>query len=89
MLPTGNQKLCIKIYCSLGICMIFKPAESHIDVSFKYLKWLLKILSEELVRRIYVLLLVVKSRGFSPLNLFHMTQCCLQYYMSYTKVTTD
>lgn len=45
MLPTGKQKLCIKIYCSVGICMIFKPTESHIDVSFKYLKWLLKILS--------------------------------------------
>lgn len=45
MLPTEKQKLCIKIYCSVGICMIFKPTESQMDVSFKYLKWLLKILN--------------------------------------------
>lgn len=45
MLPTEKQKLCIKIYCSAGICMIFKPTVSQMDVSFKYLKWLLKILN--------------------------------------------
>lgn len=44
MLPSEKQELCIKIYCGVGICMVFKPAESQIDVSFKYLKWLLKIL---------------------------------------------
>lgn len=45
MLLTKNQKFCIKIYRSVGICRIFKPTESQIDVSFKYLKWLLKILN--------------------------------------------
>lgn len=45
MLPTENQKLCIQIYRSVRICMIFKPTESQRDVSFKHLKWLLKILS--------------------------------------------
>lgn len=45
MLPTENQKLCIQIYRSVGIFMIFKPTESQIDVSYNYLKWLLKILS--------------------------------------------
>lgn len=43
MLPT--EELCIKIYRSMGICMIFKLTESQVDVSYKYMKWLLKILS--------------------------------------------
>lgn len=43
MLPSEKQKLCSKIYQSVGIC-IFKPMESQIDVSFKYLKWLHKVL---------------------------------------------
>jgi len=45
MLPAEKQKLCVKVYRSMGICVVFKPTESQIDVSFKYLKWLLKILN--------------------------------------------
>lgn len=59
MLPT--EELCIKIYCSMGICMIFKLTESQVDVSYKYMNGFSKYSAEEWVRRIYVLHLVVES----------------------------
>lgn len=39
------EELCVEIYRSMGICKIFKLLESQVDVSYKDVKWLLKILS--------------------------------------------
>lgn len=85
MLPT--EEFCIKVYHSVGICVIFKPTESQVDVSYKYMKWLLEILSWRMSEK--DLRIAFGCTVFSPLNLFHTTRCCLQYYMFYIKVARD